>query len=77
MTRRDPTTGPFPVGASLGSELFILLIRGQVRMAFYLKTLPSAHSYVLPSTTIGLSQAHWSLTNSLSASLLGSSLVNV
>ncbi len=42
----------------------------------YLKTLPSAHSYDFPFSTIGLSQLHMSSMNSLSAALLGSSLVN-
>lgn len=45
------------------------------RVCAYLNTLPSAHSYALPLTSIGLSHAHWSLTNSRSASFLGSSLV--
>jgi hypothetical protein len=45
--------------------------------ALYLKTLPSANSMVLPSTTTGLSQAHMLSTNSLSSALVGSSLVKV
>lgn len=42
----------------------------------HLNTFPSAHSYFFPSTSIGLSHAHISFTNSLSSSLVGSSLVN-
>jgi hypothetical protein len=42
----------------------------------YLNTLPSAHSYSLPLTSIGLSHDHMSSTNSLSAVLCGSNLVN-
>merc|ERR1711939_237633 len=49
----------------------------QERRGIYLKTLPSAHSYFLPLTSIGLSQAHMSLTNSRSSGLVWSSLVNL
>ena len=41
----------------------------------HLKTLPSAHSYFLPSTSIGWSQAHMSSTKVRSALFAGSSLV--
>jgi hypothetical protein len=47
-----------------------------LKINIYLKTLPSAHGYSLPSTVMGLSHDHWSLTNSLSSALVGSSLVN-
>ena len=42
----------------------------------YLNTLPSAHSYGLPLSSIGLSHDHMSSTNSRSSFLLGSSLTN-
>ena len=43
----------------------------------HLNTLPSAHSYFLPPSSIGASQAHMSSTNAWSSSFLGLSLVNV
>ena len=46
------------------------------RRSIYLNTLPSAHWSSLPPSTMGLSHDHWSLTNSLSSALVGSSLVN-
>lgn len=49
--------------------------RVTLRSVAHLNTLPSAHSYALPLTSTGLSHAHWSSTNFLSSSLLGSSLV--
>jgi hypothetical protein len=55
---------------------FIIKPLSTTAKGVYLNTLPSAHSYVLPSTSMGLSHAHWSLTNSRSSGLEGSSLVN-
>jgi hypothetical protein len=55
---------------------FIIKPLSTTAKGVYLNTLPSAHSYFLPATSMGLSHAHWSLTNSRSSGLEGSSLVN-